>query len=211
VSGAIVDFAHPRVRPYADSLTGRRLREFLAVNDLVPAEVAGDIVRFERGARDTATLVSFGVAPPPEGRRIRFGSSLQYLGHALPAREVSQGGILPVQTFWERVGPDEGVIVVELMVFEPFGRLAQRHMRNLGFMIHPASDWPNAVPVREDAGLVIPDDLRPGTYELGLRVGVKTESGQRLATADDPELERKNMIVELGRFVVRARGSARAP
>jgi hypothetical protein len=69
-------------------------------------------------------------------------------------------------------------------------------------MLHPAGEWPDTTMVAETYRMVIPDDARPGTYMLGMRVGRRDALDQVLSDTDDPVVRSQNMVVELGRFTI---------
>jgi hypothetical protein len=59
--------------------------------------------------------------------------------------------------------------------------------------------------VRETWRMVVPDDARPGTYMLGMRVGRRDALDQVLCEPDDPKVRAQSNVVELGRFTIAAR------
>jgi len=75
-------------------------------------------------------------------------------------------------------------------------------MRYLGYMLYPAHDWPETTTVRENYRLMLPDDLRPGSYAVGMRVGRRMDLGQTIAEPDDPDVRAHGNLLDLGRFTV---------
>ena len=72
-------------------------------------------------------------------------------------------------------------------------------------MFHPAGEWPDTTMVTETWRMVVPDDAKPGTYMLTMRVGRRVGSDQVLCVTDDPRVRAQNNWVELGRFTIEPR------
>ncbi len=92
--------------------------------------------------------------------------------------------------------------MLQLTAYDAREKAAFSQWRYLGYMLHPAGDWPETTMVSETYRLVIPDDIDPGTYMLGMRVGRRYRLDQVLCETDDPRVRAQNMVVELGRFSV---------
>jgi uncharacterized membrane protein len=202
VTGLIVDVAHARIRPYAKPGTGARVREMLRRNRLGLVEAAGDILLFLRDAPDSVEIWREGEASIARPTRVVFDGQLAYLGNELLATTVTPGGLLPLRTHWRKVAPTDSLYVLELAAYDGSIRMAFATMRYLGYMLHPAGDWPDTTMVSETYRLVIPDDTAPGTYMLGMRVGRRAGLGQTRSDTDDPRVRAQNMVVELGTFTI---------
>ncbi len=202
VTGLIADVSHSRLRPYADLRTSGRCRELLRRNRLGLVDAAGDILLFLRDARDSVEIWREGEAAVANPHRIVFDRQLAYLGDEFLSTTVTPGGLLPLRTFWRKVAPTDSLYVLQFAAYDAAGRSAFSTMRYLGYLLHPAGDWPDTTMVRETYRLVVPDDAKPGTYMLGMRVGRRYELDQVLCDPDDPQVRAQNMVVELGRFTV---------
>lgn len=202
VTALIADVGHSRLRPYADLGTSGRCRELLRRNRLGLVDAAGDLMLYLRDAPDSVDLWREGETPIARPYRVVFDRQLAYLGDEYLATTVAPGGLLPLRTFWRKVAPTDSLYVLQLTAYDAFDKPAFATMRYLGYMLHPAGDWPDTTMVRETYRMVIPDDAKPGTYMLGMRVGRRYELDQVLCEPDDPQVRAQNMVVELGRFTV---------
>ena len=202
VSAVLADVSHSRLRPYADLGTAARLRELLTRNRLDLVAATGDVLLFVRDAGDSLRLWQEGEAPVEHPARVVFDRQLAYLGSAFATRTVAAGGLLPIHTFWRKVAPTDSLYVLQLTAYDVLQRPAFAHMRYLGYMLHPAGTWTDTTMVSESYRMVIPDDARPGTYMLGMRVGRRDQLDQVLCETDDPVIRSQNMVVELGTFTI---------
>jgi hypothetical protein len=202
VTALLADMSHSRLRPYALSGTGDRLTRFLRENRLGLVDAAGDLLLFLRDQPDRVRLWSEGERPVPSPQRVVFDRQLAFLGNEMPAPSASPGGLLPIRTFWRRVAPTDSLYVLQFTAFDAQEHSAFARMRYLGYLLHPPGTWPDTTMVCESWSLVIPDDARPGTYMLGMRVGRRSDLDQVLCDTDDPRVRAQNMVVELGRFTI---------
>jgi len=204
VTALIADVSGPRIRPFADLGTSARLHELLERNRLGLVDAAGDNLLFLRDAPDSVSLWSQGERPVPAPHRVTFDGQLAYLGDELMATTVAPGGRLPLRTFWRKAAPTESLYVLQFTAFDAAGKSAFATMRYLGYMLHPAGDWPDTTMVYETYRMIVPDDAAPGTYMLGMRVGRRDQLDQVLCEPDDPQVRAQSNVVELGRFTMAA-------
>jgi uncharacterized membrane protein len=202
VSAVLADVSHSRLRPYGDRGTRARLVELMTRNRLALTAAAGDVLMFLRDAPDSLRVWEEGETAVPEPARVVFDRQLAFLGAGWTVRSVAPGGLLPIRTFWRRVAPTDSLYVLQLTAYDAMERAAFTHMRYLGYLLHPAGSWTDTTMVSESYRLVIPDDLRSGTYMLGMRVGRRDQLDQVLCDTDDAKIRAQNMVVELGRFTV---------
>jgi len=203
VTALIADVSHVRIRPYANLATAERLRDLIGRNRLGMVAAAGDLMLFLRDAPDSVRLWEVGEAPIPHPQRVIFDRQLAFLGSGYPTAEVAPGGLLPVRTSWRKVAPTDSLYVLQLTAYDAAGRGAFSQMRYLGYMLHPAGTWPDTTMVTETWRMVIPDDAKPGTYMLGMRVGRRYALDQVLCTTDNPRILAQSNVVELGPFTIR--------
>lgn len=205
VTALIADASHVRIRPYADRGTAGRLQRLIERNRLGLVAAAGDLFLYLRDAPDRVRWWQVGEAPVASPQRVVFDRQLAYLGDEYLAGAVAPGGLLPIRTFWRKVAPTDSLYIVQLTAYDAGERAAFSHMHYLGIMLHPAGEWPDTTMVAETYRMVIPDDVRPGTYMLGMRVGRREGLDQVLCETDDPRIRAQSMVVELGRFTVAPR------
>jgi len=204
VTALIADASHVRIRPYGDRGTARRLHGLIERNRLGLVAAAGDMFLFLRDAPDSVRWWHEGESPIANPQRVVFDRQLAYLGDQYLAGTVAAGGLLPIRTFWRKVAPTDSLYILQLTAYDANEKAAFSHMRYLGAMLHPAGEWPDTTMVAETYRLVVPDDARPGTYMLGMRVGRRDALDQVLCETDDPTVRAQSMVVELGRFTVTA-------
>jgi uncharacterized membrane protein len=202
ITGMLVDFGDPRLAAYVRPETSGRLRDLVAGNDLRPAQAAGDLVLFLRAATDTAELVRAGIAPPAGGPLVTYDQQVAYAGFALPESTVAAGGTLPVETWWRRVAPADRMYMLQLLLRDGEGETKYSVVRHLGYLVYPVSSWPADTSVRETYRMVVPTNLRPGVYSLGLRLARWREGFPVAPPPDDPTLVGPDLIVPLGRITV---------
>ncbi|HKQ56536.1 MAG TPA: hypothetical protein VJY35_01595, partial [Candidatus Eisenbacteria bacterium] len=211
IAAMLADIGDERLAIYVQPGTAGRLRELVTKNDLHPADAAGDLVLFLRAPRDTVELMRVGVSAPAGGRRVVYDRQLAFTGFAMPDSTVEVEGVLPLQTFWQRVGKADRQYVTQFVLTDATGKAAFSVARHLGYLLYPLSAWPADTTVRESYRLVVPSHVPPGDYVLGLRVAWWREGKPALSAPDDSTLAERRLIVDLGRFRVipARRGSIR--
>jgi len=83
------------------------------------------------------------------------------------------------------------------------GRTAFDVFAPLGYGVWPPHEWPRGNTVRETFRLVVPASLRPGTYDLYLRVFDDARPSIRPSMPSDEEIVRRRYLVPLGPVTVR--------
>jgi len=202
VTALIADVSHVRIRPYGDRTTGGRFRELIERNRLGLVGAAGDLLLYLRDAPDSVRIWQVGEAPIANPYRVVFDRQLAYLGDEYLASTVEPGGLLPIRTYWRKVAPTDSLYILQFTAYDPRERKVFSYMHYLGYMLHPAGEWPDTTMVTETWRMVVPDDAKPGAYMLGMRVGRRDAMDQVLCEADDPRVRAQNNVVELGRFTI---------
>jgi len=202
VTALIADVSHLRIRSYANRATDDRLRELVGRNRLGLVGAAGDLLLFLRDAPDSVRIWEVGEAPIANPNRVVFDRQLAYLGDEYLASTVEPGGLLPIRTCWRKVGPTDSLYILQLTAFDAGRAVAFSTMHYIGYMFHPAGEWPDTTMVTETWRMVVPDDAKPGTYMLGMRVGRRVGMDQVLCGTDHPRVRAQNNVVELGRFTI---------
>jgi len=191
ITAVLGDFAQDRLLPYVtiDS-TATRLQHLLGSNRLAPAEIAGDLMLFLHDA---------GAAPPPVERLavepspgavldlpMIFDHVLVLEGWLVPDDGVVPGGLLVFATTWRRLSELDRIYMTQWVLLDASGGAALDHVRDLGGLIDPASGWPGGKRMLERESLIVPEDVRPGVYELAMRLGWRGDRTTGLATINGP-------------------------
>jgi uncharacterized membrane protein len=205
VAAVIADLGHLRLKPFADRGTAERFRGLIERNRLGLVAASGDILLYLRDAPDSVSLWHEGESPIARPQRVVFDRQIAFLGDDLPDTTVAPGGRLPLRTFWRRVAPTDSLFMLQLSAYDAREQQVFSVIRHLGYMQHPAGAWPETTMVAETYRMVIPDDMKPGTYMLGMRVGRRDAHDQVLCETDDPRIKAQSYVVELGRFTVTPR------
>ena len=202
IAAMLVDVGDTRLAAYVGPGTSGRLRDLVARNDLRPVETAGDLLLFMRAAADTAELVRVGVEPPAGGPVVSYERQIAYAGSALPESTVAVGGALPVETWWRRVADVDRMYMLQLLLRDDTGETKYSVVRHLGYLVYPVSSWPADTTVRETYRMVVPTNVRPGVYSLGLRLALWRKGFPVASRPDDPAQLGQELIVPLGRITV---------
>lgn len=210
VVAVAIDTADRRYLSFKRIDGGRRLREFFRKNRLEFVEAAGSVVLLLREPAESITLFETGDFTPGNRFRVEFTGRLAFLGWGRLPMTAEVGGKLPVRTVWRRVGPEDRraypLYLTEFVLCDKYGRVAVACRRHLGYTFYPVHDWPRGDSVRETCNLVIPMDVKPGTYTLGLRVLELGGRGLRPAPSADPRLRKTNGYIRLGKVEVASPG-----
>jgi 4-amino-4-deoxy-L-arabinose transferase-like glycosyltransferase len=111
-----------------------------------------------------------------------FGGQITLLRHSALPKSVTAGDILPLTLLWQaetQVGTDYKVFVH--LVDEGGNLVSQRDSEPMGGW-RATIDWRPEEPVRDRHGLLIPDGVAEGEYELV--VGLYDSEGERLLVLD---------------------------
>jgi hypothetical protein len=205
IEAVIADMSHTRLRPFADSASSHRMRELVARNGLRLVDARGDLLLWRRAPADSVELFRAGRFGVEGLHRVVYDGQIAFLGGGATSRVAEPGGLLPIETYWRRVAPTDSLFLTQLVVVDARGRTVEDYMRYLGYLLHPAREWPETTTVRETYRMVLPDDLPPGSYALGMRVGRRKDLGQTVAEPDDPAVRAQGYLLDLGRFTVTKR------
>jgi uncharacterized membrane protein len=213
VVALLADIGDSRLAAYVRPSTPVRLRELVAENRLRPAEAAGDLVLFLRDPPDTVELVRTAPPPPPAARRVVYDGQLALVGHALRDTVVAPGGLITLETWWQRVAEVDRHFMMQLVVREELTEDSKFALiRHLGYLVYPAASWPADTTLRETYRMPVSLSLPAGRYTLGLRLGWWSEGGPQtsgLSRPDDPAVAENRLLVPLGRFTVVPGGTRR--
>jgi len=204
IEAVAVDTADRRLASFERPDSGRRMQEFLAKNRLVPTDAAGSTVLWLRDAKDPVTI--FETLPtesrPKNPRRIDYNGQISFLGSDEVPAEAVAGGRLPLRTWWRDFRKIDRYYLAQFLMFSDDGRPALEALRPLGYGVWPAHEWLPGNAVRETFYLVVPRDVRPGTYEVCLRLCEGGPGGLALSAPSDEDIRRRNGLVLLGRVTV---------
>jgi uncharacterized membrane protein len=181
IHAALLDTGASLLMDDIDSDSPDRWQDLVRANGLVPVEAHGDLVLWLAGARDTLSLVAPGPVLAPLEHPISFEERLRLVGASLPVEPVAAGDELPMVTCWQRHGDLDGILELALALrpldgAEP-GIKRTVHSRFLGYGLWSVDDWASDVVMDERYRWVLPDDLAPGSYMVGIAVASKTEKG----------------------------------
>jgi hypothetical protein len=114
-----------------------------------------------------------------------FGDSLRLVGFDIPGGTLRQpGDVLPVSLLWETLAPVPQDYTVALFVMSPDGNvIAQRDSYPVN-AFDPTQRWRPGSLHRDNHGLILPDHLTPGEYELWVAVYWWQTPDQRLPVID---------------------------
>jgi hypothetical protein len=125
---------------------------------------------------------------------IRLGSDISLQGYQIVRRSVSPGQILNLALYWQALEQPDRNYKVFVQLLSPEGQLvAQRDSQPLdGF--HPTSTWHPDEEITDRYGLLLPDVLPPGAYQLvvGMYDG---ETSQRLQVSGEDIQAGADMIL----------------
>ena len=203
---------NPYLMNCVEPASGARMRDLIVRNRLVPVDAAGDNVLFLRGAADSIELIRHGARSPQVSRRVEWDHAFEYLGWDPPA-PVRAGSLLPIRTYWRRIGRADAVYSSEVLLSDARDSARVDRKRMIGYLYAPISDWPLRDRVRETYRLPIPPGLEPGRYVLGIRIERQVGESEAAARPDDPEVVDNDSTLVVGRIRVTARRptTGRAP
>lgn len=204
VSAVIGDLGNGSLFKHVDDGTAGRWRELLAANDLKPADSADDLVLFTRSPRDTAALWAVAEPPAPRTPPVTYDGAIAFTGASVDSGPVHTGERVTMRTYWRRAAATNRFFLTEIVLLGPDGKPAFELWRYLGYTMHPVAEWPEGASVCETYRLVVPPDLAPGRYAVGVRLWWRRE-GQGVCEADDPRARADAGYVEAGAFTVTPR------
>jgi len=115
---------------------------------------------------------------------IQVGSDISLRGYQIASQSVSPGQILSLSLYWQTLAQPDRNYKVFVQLLNPAGQLmAQRDSQPFdGF--RPTSTWRPGQEIADRYGLLLPDTLPPGAYQLvvGMYDG---ETGQRLQVSSE--------------------------
>jgi hypothetical protein len=114
---------------------------------------------------------------------VSLGGNVELLGHEVPAATWQPGDIIPLTLFWRRLVPlDQDYNVFSHLLNKNGELVAQADSAPVGGS-RPTSGWEEGEEIIDGHGLLLPDDLPPGEYEL-LAGMVLPATGERLPLLD---------------------------
>jgi hypothetical protein len=125
------------------------------------------------------------VTPRPA---LRFGESIQLSGYDFPG-EVLAGEALTLSTAWEALGPIPWDYSISVQVVTLAGEVVAQHDGPAAGGFDPMPTWQPGRPYADHRGVVIPDTLEPGGYQVqlilydwrdGARLPIYAEGGEFL-------------------------------
>jgi hypothetical protein len=119
------------------------------------------------------------VLSEPNPLDIKLGSNILLRGYQIDSQSVSSGQILSLSIYWQPLAQPDRDYKIFVQLLSPEGQLvAQRDSQPLdGF--RPTSTWHPDEEITDRYGLLLPDTLPPGVYQLMTGM-YDRETGQRL-------------------------------
>jgi hypothetical protein len=204
----------PTTQDELANIARQHRRLFLVLGDASAGEVQGfaqdwlnrNGFRAAHEWADSLQLLTYGtVAGPPAvspvvGIGAVVGDQMELTGYDLASASWQPGAIVPLTLFWQRQAPVDQDYNIFVHVLDGNGQLvAQTDSAPVGGL-RPTSSWEEGEIIVDRHGLLLPDTLPPGEYEL-LAGMVLPETGERLVVrAVDGEALGDN--VSLGRVMV---------
>jgi uncharacterized membrane protein len=207
VAATVADMSDPRYLTFLRGDSGKRLREFFEKNRLEVVDAAGDAVLLEREPKEPIRLLEVGEFTPEVRRRIDYNGQLAFLGwDALPA-SAEVGGLVTIRTCWKLLDPEvDRFYLTQFLLLDEYDQAAGICVRHLGYTFYPVHDWPEGKTVRERYHLVVPLDVKPGTYTVALRVVEQGGGGLHLSRPSDEKLAAQGGVIRLGKVEVTSGG-----
>ncbi len=168
--GLVCDYSWDDQLAFASTDARRRLARCIAVNALQPAALGSEMITYTRGARDTVELLHAVDATRGIGS-VAVDPALVFLGGTPAALFVAQGRALELRLRWQRVTPSDTSYCAELALREAGGDdvLEQPHL--VGHAPSPPALWKQDQGYEESVRLMVPDNVKPGAYDLLVRFG----------------------------------------
>ena len=95
-----------------------------------------------------------------------FGEAITLEGYTLAAPPLQAGDILPVTLFWSTAAPVAARYKVFLHLVDANGAVVAQRDSEPGGGLLPTTDWQPGTIYTDNRGVLLPDGLPPGTYEL---------------------------------------------
>jgi 4-amino-4-deoxy-L-arabinose transferase-like glycosyltransferase len=111
-----------------------------------------------------------------------FGDSIELAGTDLPIEHVHPGDVVPLTLFWRTWQPIEQNLKVFVHLLSAEGQLAGQHDGEPGGGLHPTSTWRLGESIVDRHGVLLPDDLPAGEYQLVIGM-YDPATGSRLPVA----------------------------
>jgi 4-amino-4-deoxy-L-arabinose transferase-like glycosyltransferase len=178
-------------------IAGQHQRIFLVLGDAASGEEVGPAqdwlnqhaFRASHQWSDSLQVVTYGTVAgqppsvPSVEADISLGNSVRLTGYDLPARDWHAGDIVPLTLFWQgQLPPQEDYQVFVHLIGVDGQPVAQTDSAPAGGS-RPTSGWRQGETIVDRHGLLLPDTLPAGHYEL--RMGMyRPSDGQRLPVVE---------------------------
>ncbi len=136
---------------------------------------------------------------PQVSADVSFGKQISLNSYKLDKAVVATGDVIQVDLFWSALNPVDKRYKVFLHLVDQDGTIiAQQDGEPVGGM-SPTNSWQPGTSIVDHQGVLLPDDLAPGEYELLVGLYESGDAGQRLPIEDgEHELD----SLSLGRIIV---------
>ncbi len=117
-------------------------------------------------------LVLYGTSPTPlaeepsQRQGILMGYSIELAGTDLPVQRLEPGDVVPLALFWQARQPVQQNAKVFVHLLDADGKLVAQHDSEPVNGLRPTSTWRPGESIVDRHGVLLPDDLPPGQYQL---------------------------------------------
>lgn len=165
-----------------------RIDEVVRRNALHPVDAAGDLVLCLRDAPTALDLLDTPSVEPARPAHLIYEGELEYRGCTLPDTVVATGGLIEIDTFWQKVAPLDQAFLTEFSLYDSEQNEIGRVSRYLGYATGEIGQVPVGSVFRERYRMLVPLGAAPGRRQLVLRVLRRTAREVSMATPNDPVL-----------------------
>jgi uncharacterized membrane protein len=182
VQAAVLDMGAIGMLNAVDLGTCAHWDSVIAANHLRLTHAAGDLLLFERGARDTLRVFGPADSSAPSISPVRFGRRIELHGAGLGAQRVRAGDTLPITTTWLPLNAFPTILQIEIVLSDRAGSVVLRRSHLLGYGL-----WAVNGPVTERYNMIVDDDVPPGTYLVAMALTYRAGSGAGFLIPEPPQ------------------------
>jgi 4-amino-4-deoxy-L-arabinose transferase-like glycosyltransferase len=196
-SGTAEVYLAPGAEEEVAGIAAAHRRIFVVVGDAAAGEVQGLAQNWLNGHTFFAShewagslqLLTYGTVAgvaadaPSTASGASLGEGIDLVGYDLPAGAWQPGDVVPLTLFWQRQAPIEADYQVFVHLIGADGQVVAQTDSGPGGGMQPTSGWQQGETVVDRHGLLLPEGVLPGQYEL--RLGMyRPDTGDRLPARD---------------------------
>jgi hypothetical protein len=133
--------------------------------------------------------VLYGTSPPPLAEEptkeegVLLGYSVELTGEDLAIQRLEPGDVVPLTLFWRARQPVQQDAKVFVHLLDSGGQLVAQHDGEPVSGLRPTSTWKPGELIVDRHGVLLPDDLPPGEYQLVVGLYDPVTGNRLLVTA----------------------------